>query len=131
MQSYLRCLLRGLRDIHAREIVHRDIKPANFLFDPESRQGMIVDFGLAQVSLHLCLSALCSPPDNFPKPTQRIDFEVPTSCNHTSASKDAVHGQLKNLSRRDVNRIKDIVTAARKKSTGPSDRVGWHADDNK
>lgn len=49
IQQYLRCLLRALRDIHARQIIHRDIKPANFLFDPATGQGMVVDFGLAQV----------------------------------------------------------------------------------
>lgn len=49
IQQYLRCLLRALRDIHARQIIHRDIKPANFLFDPATGQGVLVDFGLAQV----------------------------------------------------------------------------------
>jgi cell division control protein 7 len=45
-------MFRALRDIHARGIIHRDIKPANFLFDPQRRVGMLVDLGLACVSIH-------------------------------------------------------------------------------
>jgi cell division control protein 7 len=45
----MRALLRGLADIHARGIVHRDVKPANFLFDYESGDGVLCDFGLAEV----------------------------------------------------------------------------------
>ncbi|KAG8908179.1 hypothetical protein FRB99_008722 [Tulasnella sp. 403] len=109
MQSYFRCLLRALRDIHAREIVHRDVKPANFLFDPESGQGVLVDFGLAQ----------------------RVDYDVETSCNHTAASKDAPHGMLKSFARGDMQRMRDHLAEARKKASGPSDRVGWLAEETR
>ena len=44
-------LLRALADIHARGIIHRDVKPANFLFDYETGEGVLCDFGLAEVSL--------------------------------------------------------------------------------
>ena len=30
-------------------IYHRDIKPGNFLYDPDRRKGMIIDFGLAEL----------------------------------------------------------------------------------
>ncbi|KAG8916543.1 hypothetical protein FRC02_003754 [Tulasnella sp. 418] len=109
IQSYFRCLLRALRDIHAREIVHRDVKPANFLFDPETQQGVLVDFGLAQ----------------------QVDYDVETTCNHTSASKHHPHGTLKSLSKEEVAKIKQVVAEARKKSQGPSERVGWPSEDTR
>jgi cell division control protein 7 len=30
-------------------IYHRDIKPGNFLYNPETKKGMIIDFGLAEI----------------------------------------------------------------------------------
>lgn len=62
---------------------------------------------------------------------QKIDFEVETTCNHTAASKDAIHGALKSFSREDVERMKDILAEAREKSKGPSDRVGWLAEETR
>lgn len=53
IKAYLRCMFRGLRDIHARAIIHRDVKPANFLYDPFSGVGTLCDFGLASVSVHV------------------------------------------------------------------------------
>lgn len=54
MRSYMRDLFRSLKDIHQRGIIHRDVKPANFLYDYESETGVLVDFGLAEVSLIPC-----------------------------------------------------------------------------
>ncbi len=54
-----------------------------------------------------------------------------TSCNHTAAMKDSVHGSLKSFSRDDVDRMKDILAEAREKSKGPSDRVGWLAEETR
>ncbi|KAK0610953.1 kinase-like domain-containing protein [Immersiella caudata] len=48
MAIYLRSLFTALSFVHARHILHRDIKPTNFLYDPESRRGVLVDFGLAE-----------------------------------------------------------------------------------
>ena len=50
MRQYMCTLLRALADIHSRGIIHRDVKPANFLFDYESGEGVLCDFGLAEVS---------------------------------------------------------------------------------
>ncbi len=59
IQAYMRCMLRALRDTHSRRIVHRDVKPANFLFDPQTGQGVLVDFGLAQVRVSSNLRGVC------------------------------------------------------------------------
>lgn len=45
---YLRSLFTALSFVHARNILHRDIKPTNFLYDPDTRRGVLVDFGLAE-----------------------------------------------------------------------------------
>lgn len=62
---------------------------------------------------------------------QKVDFDVETTCNHTAASKDAIHGALKSFSRDDVERMKDILAEARERSKGPSDRVGWLAEETR
>ncbi|KAH8688875.1 putative cell cycle protein kinase [Talaromyces proteolyticus] len=48
MRHYFRSLLSALTSVHKHGILHRDIKPTNFLYDPERRRGVLVDFGLAE-----------------------------------------------------------------------------------
>jgi cell division control protein 7 len=44
-------LLIGLRNLKELGIYHRDIKPGNFLYNPDTKRGMIIDFGLAEIDI--------------------------------------------------------------------------------
>lgn len=48
MRHYFRSLFSALAHVHKAGILHRDIKPTNFLYDHSRRQGVLVDFGLAE-----------------------------------------------------------------------------------
>ncbi|KAL2816338.1 kinase-like domain-containing protein [Aspergillus granulosus] len=48
MRHYFRSLFTALNSVHKHEILHRDIKPTNFLYNPDLREGVLVDFGLAE-----------------------------------------------------------------------------------
>jgi cell division control protein 7 len=52
----MRSLMVSLKDIHQRGIMHRDVKPANFLYDYETGEGVLCDFGLAEVGCALYTS---------------------------------------------------------------------------
>ncbi len=43
-------LARILEVIHANSIVHQDVKPANIIFNPETREARMTDFGIAVLS---------------------------------------------------------------------------------
>lgn len=48
VRHYIFHLLKALRHIHNFGIIHRDIKPTNFLFNRQTKEYALVDFGLAQ-----------------------------------------------------------------------------------
>lgn len=49
MKHYVFELLIGLKNLKDLGIYHRDIKPGNFLYNPDTKRGMIIDFGLAEI----------------------------------------------------------------------------------
>lgn len=49
VKLYLNQLLLSIKHLSDKGIVHRDIKPSNFLWDPMSKKGILIDFGLSEV----------------------------------------------------------------------------------
>ncbi|TEY87398.1 hypothetical protein BOTCAL_0002g00040 [Botryotinia calthae] len=60
MQVYFRSLFTALKAVHAQGILHRDIKPTNFLYEPDKKRGVLVDFGLAEREEEDCKACLCT-----------------------------------------------------------------------
>lgn len=58
IKTYMYELLLALNFIHERGVIHRDIKPTNFLYNPFTRRGVLVDFGLAETQSE-CISSKC------------------------------------------------------------------------
>jgi cell division control protein 7 len=52
IKKYMFNLLSCLESIHNVGIVHRDVKPDNFLYDIETHECMLIDFGLSEVDFN-------------------------------------------------------------------------------
>ena len=107
IKQYMTCLLRGLKDIHARGIIHRDVKPANFLFDYESGNGVLVDFGLAE---------------------RYVPLRRPT-CQHEPATRANLHGVRTKTN--DTVTVEQAVYDARKRAKSGEGRIGFRQEDSR
>ena len=47
----MRTLLEAVEHLAECGVMHRDIKPTNFLYDPASRSGLLIDFGLSEIEM--------------------------------------------------------------------------------
>jgi len=59
-------MMRGIADIHAKNIVHRDIKPENIFIDPINETLKIGDFGLVRF-MEGEFSEGCAPQSSYPE----------------------------------------------------------------
>ena len=65
----MRALLVAINGLAQVGIMHRDVKPSNFLYDPQSKTGLLIDFGLSELEL----DSNAKPRKNGDDPTvQRI-----------------------------------------------------------
>ena len=51
IQIYMFQLLSCIANIHSAGIIHRDIKPDNFLFNVDTNECYLIDFGLAEINI--------------------------------------------------------------------------------
>ncbi|MGK7880624.1 MAG: serine/threonine-protein kinase [Crocosphaera sp.] len=46
--KYIRQVAEGLKGVHERGILHRDIKPTNIIIHEETKEAVLIDFGIAR-----------------------------------------------------------------------------------
>jgi len=52
VKHYMWCMLRAVAHLADNGIMHRDIKPSNFLYDRNTKTGLLIDFGLSELELN-------------------------------------------------------------------------------
>jgi cell division control protein 7 len=45
-------MIKAVEHLANNGIMHRDIKPSNFLYDKNTRSGLLIDFGLSELELN-------------------------------------------------------------------------------
>ena len=53
IKHYMKTLLVAVDHLASMGVMHRDIKPTNFLYDPDTRTGLLIDFGLSEIEVDL------------------------------------------------------------------------------
>ena len=51
VKHYMWCILKAVEHLTNKGIMHRDIKPSNFLYDQNTRTGLLIDFGLSELEM--------------------------------------------------------------------------------
>ena len=51
IKYYMKTLLTAVKKLSELGVMHRDIKPTNFLYDPSTRTGLLIDFGLSEIEM--------------------------------------------------------------------------------
>jgi cell division control protein 7 len=52
VKHYMWCMLKAVEHLANNGIMHRDIKPSNFLYDMNTKTGLLIDFGLSELELN-------------------------------------------------------------------------------
>lgn len=82
-RNYMKQLLLALRRVHSFNIIHRDVKPSNFLYDRDTKQFLLVDFGLSQPVEE---TSKIRPDSSLPEDTRKRKREREPAEDHKSGS---------------------------------------------
>jgi len=52
VKNYMKILLTAVDHLADYGVMHRDIKPNNFLYDPATKTGLLIDFGLSEITIN-------------------------------------------------------------------------------
>lgn len=63
VKHYMWCMLRAVEHLSKKGVMHRDIKPANFLYDRNSKSGLLIDFGLSELEVNSTFAPLKNQED--------------------------------------------------------------------
>ncbi|CAI2371307.1 unnamed protein product [Moneuplotes crassus] len=85
IKCYLFQLLSAVKHLSDLGIVHRDIKPSNFLWDPKSRKGILIDFGLSEVETDENGEPIKNPENDLVQ--KIVDLQRKMSIKHRTGTK--------------------------------------------